>query len=112
MCSHLLIFLPRQLEELDALKRCVGWELESAAEDPVSGEAALRLAGLFRLRLSISRAGAAAAVEVLPGGHAQHSLAAACFLVGVGGGEPVCSMSVHVGCCGSLAVKWKWLTAD
>lgn len=63
-----------QLEELDSLKRCVGWELESASEDPVSGEAALRLGGLFRLRLSISRAGATAAVEVLPGGPAWEVL--------------------------------------
>ena len=56
-----------QLEDLDALKGCVGWELERAAEDPVSGEAVLRLAGLFRLRLNVSRAGASLAVDALPG---------------------------------------------
>lgn len=58
---------PTQLEELDTLKRCVGWELESAAEDPVSGEVALRVGGLFRLCLSISRAGASTTLEMLPG---------------------------------------------
>lgn len=56
-----------QLEGLDALQSCVGWELERAAEDPVSGEAVLRLAGLFRLRLNVSRAGTSLAVEALPG---------------------------------------------
>lgn len=64
----LLELLPPQLEQLDVLKRCAGWELESAAEDPISGEVALRLGGLFRLRLSVSRTGATATVEVLPGG--------------------------------------------
>lgn len=62
-----LLISPLQLEDLDALKGCVGWQLESAAEDPVSGEAVLRLADLFRLRLNISRDGASAAVEALPG---------------------------------------------
>lgn len=57
-----------QLEDLDVLKACVGWQLEGAREDPVSGEAALRLADLFRVRLTISRTQAAASVEVLPGG--------------------------------------------
>ncbi|KAL4430905.1 hypothetical protein ABPG75_006161 [Micractinium tetrahymenae] len=56
----------QKLEQLDALKRCVGWELEGAAEDPVSGEVALRLGGLFRMRLGVSRAGASVSVEVLP----------------------------------------------
>ena len=50
------------------LTACAGWQLEAAAEDPVSGELSLRLADLFRLRLNISRVGAAASVEMLPGG--------------------------------------------
>ena len=50
------------------LTACAGWQLEAAAEDPVSGEVSLRLADLFRLRLNISRVGAAASVEMLPGG--------------------------------------------
>ena len=49
------------------LTACAGWQLEAAAEDPVSGEVSLRLADLFRLRLNISRVGAAASVEMLPG---------------------------------------------
>ena len=57
-----------QLEDLELLSACVGWHLEGAAEDPVGGEVALRLAGLFRLRFAISRAGASASVEMLPGG--------------------------------------------
>ncbi|EFN59398.1 hypothetical protein CHLNCDRAFT_56732 [Chlorella variabilis] len=56
----------QKLEDLDVLKACVGWQLEGAREDPVSGEAALRLADLFRVRLTISRTQAAASVEVLP----------------------------------------------
>lgn len=55
------------------LKSCLGWQLEGAAEDPVSGEVALRLADLFRLRLNISRAGASLAVEALPGGNARRA---------------------------------------
>lgn len=63
--------LTLQLDQLDALRRCTGWELQSAAEDPVSGDVALRVANLFLLRLSISHAGAAASVEVLPGQQAD-----------------------------------------
>lgn len=65
-----LLYLPvcLQLQQLDLLKACVGWELEGAAEDPVSGETTLRLAGLFRLHISVSRAGASARLEMLPGG--------------------------------------------
>jgi hypothetical protein len=48
------------------LRSCLGWQLESAREDPVSGEAALRLAPLFRLRLGVSRTHATLAVEALP----------------------------------------------
>ena len=57
-----------QLEDVEVLRACAGWQLEAAQEDPVSGEVALRLADAFRLRLNISRAGAAASVEMLPGG--------------------------------------------
>jgi hypothetical protein len=55
-----------QLEEVELLKSCAGWQLEAAREDPVSGEAVLRMADLFRLRLTVSRTTAAASVELLP----------------------------------------------
>ena len=82
-----------QLEQLDLLRSCVGWQLESAKEDPVSGELALRLGGLFRLRLAVSRGGATGAVELLPAEEAARAgipadrrlLAGA--LAGCGGGE-------------------------
>eukprot|EP00887_Chlorella_sp_A99_P005399 scaffold1.g5399.t1 len=58
--------LPPQLEALEVLRTCVGWQLESAGEDPVAGELSLRLGDLFRMRLTISRGGVAGAVELLP----------------------------------------------
>ena len=59
-----------QLVALDALRSCVGWTLESAAEDPVAGELRLRLGSLFRLCLTLSRTGASGALQLLPEGEA------------------------------------------